>query len=473
MTVPPVYSLDAVTIAEGVRSRARSAGEIVEATLERIARLDPRLNCFTAVLAERARATAVRVDARIAAGLPAGVLAGVPFAVKNLFDIAGMATIAGSKVLRDAPPAHRDATAIARLEGAGAILVGALNMDEFAYGFSTENAHYGATCNPHDLERIAGGSSGGSAAAVAAGLVPLTLGTDTNGSVRVPAALCGVFGLKPSFTRLSRSGVFPFVDSLDHVGLFARSVCDLAVAYDVLQGCDDEDLHIAGRVLEQTVPTLNDPISGLRIGVVGGWFARSVASPVRAAVDRVVSAVGGVGTIELPYSDVARAAAFCITAAEGGALHLSQLRTHAADFDPATRNRLIAGAMLPASIVAKARVIQRDYIRSVDQVFDRFDILLAPATPCTAPRLNEANVVIDGEIIPVRANLGLYTQPISFAGLPVVVAPLFSDGEMPSGVQIIASRWREDQALAFAAKLERIGLARAPVASWAATEVAA
>lgn len=473
MTASPLHLLEAAAIAEDVRAGLRTAGDVIEATLARIARLDPSLNCFTAVLADRARATAARVDASIAAGREVGALAGVPFAVKNIFDIAGMSTIAGSKILREAPPATCDANAITRLEAAGAILVGALNMDEFAYGFSTENAHYGATRNPHDLERIAGGSSGGSAAAVAAGLVPLALGTDTNGSVRVPASLCGVFGLKPSFARLSRSGVFPFVECLDHVGLFARSVRDLALAYDILQGPDHEDPHLAGREPELARPMLDEPTEELRIAVLGGWFAGPTTSSVRTAVGRVANALGSIGTIELPHSNVARAAAFCITAAEGGALHLPRLRTSADDFDPATRSRLIAGAMLPASILTRARAIQRSYTRSVDEVFDKFDILLAPATPCPAPRLNEAAIVIDGQSVPVRANLGIYTQPLSFAGLPVVVVPLHADRKMPVGVQIIASRWREDLALTVAAKLERLALAQAPVATAADSKAAA
>lgn len=471
MSAPALHEPGASAIAAEVRGGVRTAAEVIEATLDRIARLDPRFNCFTAVLAERARAAAVRIDAAIAAGKPPGPLAGVPFAAKNLFDIAGIATVAGSAILRDAPAARRDATAIARLEAAGAILVGALNMDEFAYGFLTENAHDGPTRNPHDPERIAGGSSGGSAAAVAAGLVPLALGTDTNGSVRVPAALCGVFGLKPSFARLSRAGAYPFVESLDHVGLFARSAGDLALAYDVLQGPDDRDPHLEDRPPEPAVPALDRPLGDLRVAVLGGWFARLVAPPARAAVDRAAALLGSTDTVEIPHSEVARAAAFCMTAAQGGALHLPMLRTRAAEFDPATRSRLIAGAMLPAAIVSKARRIQRDYIRAACEVFDTVDLLLAPATPCSAPRLNEAAVVIDGQTVPVRANLGLHTQPISFAGLPVVVVPVHPAGEMPVGVQIIAPHWREDRALAAAAFLERAGLAQAPVARPAAARM--
>jgi len=492
----PLPTLDAVAIAAEVRAGARSALSVVDATLARIARLDPHLNCFTAVLADRARATAARIDARVTAGLDVGPLAGVPFGAKNLFDIAGLVTIAGSKILADDPPARRDAFAIAQLESAGAILVGALNMDEFAYGFTTENAHYGATRNPHDLSRIAGGSSGGSAAAVAAGLVPLTLGTDTNGSVRVPAALCGVFGLKPSFARLSRRGAYPFVDSLDHVGVFARSVRDLSVAYEVLQGRDEEDPHQADRSPEPTGAALDLPVEALRpavlgaqftrvealrpaelgdrftrvealrVGVLGGWFTRYATSEVLVAVDRVASALDVTRMVELTHSDKARAAAFCITAAEGGARHLPMLRTRAADFDHATRSRLMAGAMLPASILCKAHDIRRDYIRDVDALFETVNVLLAPATPCTAPLLGEANVTLRGETLPMRASLGLCTQPISFAGLPVVVVPIHSAGAMPAGVQIITPRWHEDRALGIAAALERTSIARAPIARW-------
>ena len=232
---------DALAAALKIRSRQQSAVETVRQALDRIDALDPVLNCFTEVLRASALRDAAEVDRRIAAGEDAGPLAGVPFAVKNLFDIAGVVTLAGSRINRELPPASQDSTAVERLRSAGAILVGALNMDEYAYGFTTENSHYGATRNPHDLTRVAGGSSGGSAAAVAAGMVPITMGSDTNGSIRVPAAFCGVFGLKPTYGRVSRAGAFLFVESFDHVGPFARSVRDLAAAYDVLNGPDPRD----------------------------------------------------------------------------------------------------------------------------------------------------------------------------------------------------------------------------------------
>src|SRR5260221_5708953 len=221
----------ATELAAAVRDGHISAARITRDTLDAIEKRDPAYNCFTAVTADRALREADSVDRALASGHDPGPLAGVPYAVKNLFDVAGLVTLAGSKINRDHAPAGNDATAIQRLAAAGAVLVGALNMDEYAYGFTTENSHEGPTRNPHDLARSAGGSSGGSAAAVAAGQVPFTLGSDTNGSIRVPSSLCGIFGLKPTYGRLPRNGSYPFVASLDHPGPFARSARDLALTH--------------------------------------------------------------------------------------------------------------------------------------------------------------------------------------------------------------------------------------------------
>ena len=230
----------AAEIAQAVADGKTTAVEVVQAALARIAERDKALNAFTAVTRERALAKARAIDADRAAGRALGPLAGVPFAVKNLFDVAGLATLAGSKINRDRAPATADATLIRRLEAAGAVLVGALNMGEYAYDFTGENVHYGPSRNPHDTSRMTGGSSGGSGGAVAGGLVPIALGSDTNGSIRVPSSFCGLFGLKPTYGRLSRAGTFPFVASLDHLGPLARSARDLALAYDAMQGHDPE-----------------------------------------------------------------------------------------------------------------------------------------------------------------------------------------------------------------------------------------
>jgi len=457
---------DARTTAEAVRTGAHSARAAVQASLDRIAATDKAINAFTSVLAERALKRADTVDASPRRARMK--LAGVPFAVKNLFDVAGLATLAGSKIERDRPPAARDAALVRRLEAEGAVLVGALNMDEYAYGFTTENTHYGATRNPHDTGRISGGSSGGSAAAVAAGQVPLTLGSDTNGSIRVPSSLCGTYGLKPTFGRLTRTGSYPFIASLDHLGPFARSVADLALCYDVMQGPDVNDPSCAQRDIEPTLAGLDQGAAGIRIGVLGGWFRDQALLEATSAVDAVAQALGTTRLIELPEVERARAAAFLITCGEGGALHLDDLRSRAQDFDPMTRDRFLANALLPAAWVMRAQRVRHWFARRVARAFETVDVLIAPATPCVAPMIGTEWLELAGQRLPARASLGLLAQPISCIGLPVVTVPLWglSAGapHMPIGVQLIAAPWREDLALRVAAELEQQGLTSAPVA---------
>jgi len=410
------WSTAAESAAAVVGGRA-SAVKIVEATLARIRARDPLINAFTAVTDQRALARAWALDRVRERGERLPALAGVPFAAKNLFDIAGLPTLAGAKINRDAPPARRDATVIERLEAGGAILVGALNMGEYAYDFTGENPHYGAVHNPHDRERIAGGSSSGSAAAVAGGLVPFALGSDTNGSIRAPASLCGVFGLKPTYGRLSRAGTYPFSASLDCVGPLARSARDLALAYDAMQGYDPDDPVCAERAVEPVAPLLERGAAGLRIAVADGYFKCKSAETVY-AVDRVAAALGANREISIPQAERARAAAYIITASEAASLHLDRLRSRARDFDPAVRDRLIAGAMLPASLIVKAQKFRRWYQGEVLKLFAEVNAILAPTTPGTAPLIGQKTFTFDGVELPVRPHLGVYTQPISFIGLP-------------------------------------------------------
>jgi aspartyl-tRNA(Asn)/glutamyl-tRNA(Gln) amidotransferase subunit A len=410
---------------------------------------------------ERARAKAKHIDHSRAQGQRLGPLAGVPFAVKNLFDVAGLPTLAGSKINRDRAPATRDATLIERLEAAGAVLIGALNMGEYAYDFTGENIHDGPSRNPHDSARMTGGSSGGSGAAVGGRLVPLTLGSDTNGSIRVPASLCGIFGLKPTYGRLSRARSFPFVSSLDHLGPLARTTKDVALAYDAMQGHDPDDPVCVHRQREPTLPVIERGLDGLRIATAGGYFRNSMFPEAQVAVDSVAAALRIDREIEIPEAARARAAAYVITATEGAALHLDRLRTRARDFDPAVRDRLIAGAMVPATLVDKAQKFRRWYRERVLELFREVDAILAPATPCTAPSIGQQTFVVDGVELPVRANLGIYTQPISFIGLPVVAVPVPLE-PLPIAVQIITAPWREDIALRIAHALEQMGVAAAP-----------
>lgn len=443
-------------IAKAVRSGNLSAREHVECLLADIAERNPALNCFTEIMSERARREADAVDAKVAMGKNPGPLAGVPFGVKDNYDIASRVTLAGSIVNRDRPPASRDAVLVERLTAAGAVLVGTQNMDELAYGFTTENAHYGNTHNPHDPKRSAGGSSGGSAAAVAAGLCQFALGTDTNGSIRVPSSFCGVFGLKPTFGRLPRSGTFPFVHDLDHLGPFARSAADLALVYDAVQGHDAADLACAGFPRCPTSSSLGS-FHARNVGVLGGWFHDLADEQGRDAAARVGAALSASDVITLPGAERARAAAFVLTCTSGGNLHAEKLRTHAHEFDPATRDRLLAGLLLPANAVLQAQRQRTLFREEVMAAFAECDLLVAPATPCSAPLLGQATMEIAGKTLPARPNIGLLTQPLSFIGVPIVTVPVHN-GPMPIGVQLIAPPWREDLALQAAAKLEREGI---------------
>lgn len=440
---------------------AAPAEQAVERALEIIKQRNPAINAFTDVTADRARARARQVDRQNIKG----PLAGVPFAVKNLFDIAGLPTRAGSRINRDHAPAQNDSTLVSRLEKQGAVLVGGLNMGEYAYDFTGRNVHDGNAHNPHDVAHMTGGSSSGSGAAVAAGMVPLTLGSDTNGSIRVPSAFCGIFGLKPTFGRLSRAKSFPFVGSLDHLGPMASTVEILAAAYDAMQGPDDDDPACAQRAVEPTLASLDSGISGLRIVTAGGFFATGGAPEAFEAVKIVAKALNATRTVELPEAARARAAAYLITASEGASLHLDRLKTRAADFDPEVRDRFIAGAMIPASWVQRAHRFRRWYCAQLAQLFTQVDIVLAPSTPCRAPRLEQQTFIFDGKELPLRPNIGVYTQPISFAGLPVAAVPISPDAGLPLGVQVIAAPWREDLVLRVARHLERNGVARARIAA--------
>jgi AtzE family amidohydrolase len=429
-------------IAASVRSRIRSAESLTLEALERINRLNPGLCAVTRTLTERALRTAKEVDSRVAAGIDPGPLAGVPFGVKDLFDVAGLPNTAGAQMREQAPGASADATAIRRLETAGAVLVATLNMDAYAYGFVTDNAFHGITRNPHDPERFAGGSSGGSAAAVAGRILPLTLGSDTNGSIRVPAALCGIYGLKPTHGDLPMDGVFPFVASLDDIGPFSDSVADLQLSYEVLRGAPVE-AHSG---------------AALRVGRLDGWFAQKLDAPLVAGLTAIERALGGLSVVSVPEAEAARSAAFVLTAMEGGAAHIDTLRSTPMAYDPAVRDRLIAGALLPPQVLREMQVFRTMFIKRMSSVFERFDVLLAPTVGCRAPRIDDPYVDCGaGQRVPARSHLGMLTQPISFAGLPVIAAPLPVSG-LPLGIQLVGAPGSESKLFALAQSLATQGL---------------
>ncbi|WP_428686627.1 AtzE family amidohydrolase [Roseibium sp.] len=462
--VADFQSLEAVEIAAAVQGGDLTATEVAEASLQRIDQLNPVIKAFTDVTAERALSEAAKVDKAIAGGavLP---LAGVPFAVKNLFDMQGVVTRAGSRINLENLPAASDAFLVSRLSAAGGLLMGGLHMGEYAYDFTGENAHDGNCLNPHDLTRMTGGSSSGSGAAAASGMVPVTLGSDTNGSIRVPSSFCGLFGLKPTYGRLSRHGTFPFVGSLDHLGPLARSAMDLALVFDVLQGRDPADPAQADGPALPTLDDLGQGTDELRIAVAGGYFREKAEPEALAAVDRVARALGTSTEIELPEAARARAAAYVITATEGANLHLDRITSRPQDFDPDTRDRFLSGTMVPAVWVQQAHRFRSWFRAMMREIFEHVDVILAPATPFSALPSGTKTVTLGGEKMPARPNIGLFTQPISFIGLPVAAVPVWLDGAaLPIGVQVIAPAWREDLVLRVAYQLEKDGVCRSPVA---------
>ncbi|WP_168554957.1 AtzE family amidohydrolase [Novosphingobium sp. SG720] len=429
--------MSALEQAAAVRTGKASAVDLAQAALARLA-ADPHV-AVTRLLPARALDEAARVDALVAQGRDPGPLAGVPYGVKDLFDVAGEVTTAGSAVRADAAPAATDAEAVRRLAAAGAVLVATLNMDEFAYGFATINARHGTTRNPHDPARLAGGSSGGSAAVVAAGALAFALGSDTNGSIRVPASLCGLYGLKPTHADLPLDGTFPFAHSFDDIGPFCGNLADLRAIWAVLSGRVD------------VAPT------ALHLGALGGRFAENI-DPAQASA---IAAIVGEGPwLTLPDLARYRSAAFLITAYEGGNLHRADLARAAMAYDPAVRDRLIAGSLLPRALYDAAqdlRAAARDHVDALMEAAG-VDVLLAPATPCTAPPIADPRILIDGAMVPARADLGIHTQPITFLGLPSLCVPLRRPGQLPLGLQLIGRRFGETALFACAQMLEERGV---------------
>lgn len=443
---------------QGLLAGEFSAREIAQQTLNAIERANPDINAYTQITHQRMLDEADRVDRMRQRGETLPPLAGVPYAVKNLFDVAGATTLAGAQLFSQRAPAGQDAFAIRQLANQGGLLSGMLNMDAYAYGFTTENSYYGATRNPLDQQRVAGGSSGGSAAAVAAGLVTFSLGSDTNGSIRVPASLCGIFGLKPTFGRLSRSGSQPFVASLDHIGPLARSTEDLALAFDALQGRDHADRFQSERAPLPCAPLLEAGDHGLRGTVLAGYFAEWSGNEAKTAVQKIADALNAPTSLTLPDADLARTAAFIMSASEGGNHYLPALRQSPELFEPLSRERLLAGAMIPAVWYVQAQRFRDHFRQQVLSLFEHTDLLIAPATPCTATLIGQETMRINGVDLPVRASMGMLTQPISFVGLPVVTVPVMTDNGLPIGIQLIAAPWREDLCLRAAWTLEQRGI---------------
>jgi aspartyl-tRNA(Asn)/glutamyl-tRNA(Gln) amidotransferase subunit A len=448
-------------LARLIATKAVSPVEVVRAHLERIDARDRELRAYITVCADAALEAARRAEAALMAGGPLGPLHGVPYGLKDLYDTAGVRTTGGSRIFADRVPAT-DATVVRRLAEAGAIVLGKLNMVEFAYGPEGLNPHYGHARNPWDraAHRIAGGSSSGSGVAVAAGLAPGALGSDTGGSIRIPASLCGITGLKPTYGRVSRAGVLPLAWSMDHVGPMTRSAADCALMLAAMAGYDPTDASSSVLPVPDYLAALTGDVRGVRVGLLRG-FVDAATPVVRAAVEAAAATLAGAGAViddvTLARADLVPAASLAVVGAEALAYHAGLLRTRAADYDPDIARRLRVSAFIGGAHYVRgqqARALVRD---EIDAALARRDVLLAPSTPMVAPMLDERQVTLGDGAADVRSALLRFTRPFNVSGHPAGAVPCgFTEGGLPIGMQLVGRPFDEATVLRVADAFQRL-----------------
>jgi aspartyl-tRNA(Asn)/glutamyl-tRNA(Gln) amidotransferase subunit A len=430
-------------LAARLRAGELSPAEAVAESLDAIERLDGSLNAFITVRGEEALAEAAELERADAQG----PLYGVPLAVKDVIDVAGTRTTAASRILAD-NVANDDATVVRRLRSAGAIVVGKLNMHEFAFGATTTSPHFGPARNPWDAGRICGGSSGGSGAATAAGLVAGSLGTDTGGSVRIPSCLCGVTGVRPSSGRVSNRGVVPVSWTFDTVGPLGRTAEDCALLLEAIAGHDPADPTTANVPVPRYTELLSDGVAGLRIGVVAhllgdGAVTDGVAAAVEVAIAELARLGAVVERVDCGFVRRAEVVQQLVMLPEAAEAHLPWLRTRLDQYGPDVRARLLAGLLLPASAVVTGRRARRALFEEAVPLLRRFDLLAAPAMPVTAPPIGDDVVSIGVRELPYRVALIPFNSPWSCLGLPVVSVPCGLDGGLPVGLALVGRRFGE------------------------------
>jgi aspartyl-tRNA(Asn)/glutamyl-tRNA(Gln) amidotransferase subunit A len=429
-----------VSLSKALRKKEISPVEVIRAYLERIESYDLKINSFITLLPREALRAARQAEKEISKGNYRGPLHGIPFAAKDLFFTRGIRTTCGSKILKTFRPAY-NATVIERLYSAGAILLGKLNMHEFAYGTTSVNPHYGPVRNPWDRERVTGGSSGGSAAALASSFVPLTLGTDTGGSIRIPSALCGASGLKPTYGRISRYGVYPLCWSLDHPGPMAKTAADLAMVMKAIAGPDPLDPSTPPVPVPDYVSGLSAGLKGVRIGVPDTFYFERVDPEVRLAVQKAIRTCkelgAGIWKISIPSLAQASIAAYLILLAEGAASLEKWHRTRPEGLGEDVRSRLNLGAALLATQYLKAQRTRRQVQEDFSRVFRKVDVIVTPQLPITAPKINQGIVAWGKKTEQVPSALTRFTRIYNLVGIPALSVPCgFSSTGLPMGLQI-------------------------------------
>ena len=431
--------------------------ELVAECLATIERLNPDLNAFITVTAASARARAAELDEELANGLDRGPLHGIPIAHKDLICTKGQRCTSGSKLFENYMPDY-DATVAVRMHEAGAVTVGKTGLHELAYGITSANPHFGVIRNPHDRERIPGGSSGGAGVAVATRMALLATGTDTGGSIRIPASFCGVVGLKPTYGRVSRYGVKPLGPSLDHIGPLAQSVRDAAIAFHAMAGYDDRDPSSSRREVLEYVPPSPCSMAGLLIGIPRNYFFDAVAPEVRAAVERMARLSESLGArvvpVKVPDVEALNVVARTILLAEASAV-LDSHMSNREKFGPDVLALLDQGRLVPATDYINAQRLRRFLVQEWRLVFSGVDCLLTPATPIAAPKIGEKEVELDGKAYDVRLATTRFMRGINVLGLPALCLPCGKTAAgLPIGLQIIGRAWEEHVLLRVGAALE-------------------
>jgi aspartyl-tRNA(Asn)/glutamyl-tRNA(Gln) amidotransferase subunit A len=440
-------------VSEQIRKRLTSPIEVTNQCLERIEKLDPKLNAFITVTADSALTEARVAEAEIQAGRWRGPLHGIPIALKDLIDSAGTTTTAASALFKDRVPSQ-DAEVVRRLKNAGAIFLGKNNLHEFAYGGSSVVSYFGAVHNPWNPQHIAGGSSGGSAAAVAAGLCYAAIGTDTAGSIREPAALCGIVGLKPTYGRVSARGVIPLSCSLDHVGPLTPSVADAALVLEAIAGHDPNDPNSAAMSGHNYRVALSATTKNLRIGVPRAFFYENLHPEVAAAIDEAISVLSTI-TAQVQEMSLSVPTDRTLQSAESYAYHAAFVDKSPELYQPETLRRIRSGQSVSAEDRERLRAELRDLRQAAAQLFDAVDVLVTPTVPIPAPRIDE--LIENPDLLRPRELLLLRnTRPFNVWGLPSISVPCgFTRAGLPIGLQIAGPPWREGIVLALAHAYEQ------------------
>lgn len=448
----PAMGISACEIGRMIGAREVSPVEMVTDLLGRLQVLDPKINSFMRVLADTALADAKTAEQEIMGGRRRGPLHGVPFAVKDIFDVEGIPTAAGSKVHKDFIPAE-DAVAVRKLRQAGAVLVGKLHMHELAFGITSNNPHYGATFNPWDLSASCGGSSSGSAAALAAGFVPLTLGTDTGGSIRIPCSVTGVVGLKPTYGLVSCKGVLPLAWSLDHVGPMAIHVEDIAAALALL-----EDRHVEGRQstsLREDAPQghWRESLDGITVGIPTSFFYEELREDIKATVLSSVKAMESLGArieeIEIAGIIEADRAAYAVLFSEAASSLEIHARTRPHELGEGVLANVCVGMTIPATRYIHAQRVRTKVVQQMREVFTRVDVLVVPGTMVDAQPIGAAEVDLgSGRSVDMRTAMTRYTRFFNLTGNPVLSLPCgLSHRDLPVGMQLVGAHFAEDKLL--------------------------